>query len=302
MTGAATGSVSLVLPCWNCARFIREALASALAQTYRPLEIVVTDDASDDGTWEIIQEVAAGYGGPHALACHRNAARQGIENLNAAIERARGAFLVVAHGDDVQLPHRVCTLVAAWLRHGVSMVASNAFTIDEEGRDIGFYANPGETFNLDLETIAMTRYPRGCLGAALAFDREVFDRFGPLNHRRSAVSTDHILPFRAALLKGVHYIDEPLLKWRLHPGQRTVKLVIDRDDDLSHRESSHANVIAQHVYMLETLAQTSFAETREGRVLRLALMEIICRRAADWAEARNTLLHRRLRPRWTPVD
>jgi glycosyltransferase involved in cell wall biosynthesis len=137
---APAPAVSLVLPCWNCARFVREALESALAQTYEPLEIVITDDTSDDGTWEIVREVAAGYAAPHALVCHRNAVRQSIENLNAAIERARGAFLVVAHGDDVQLPHRVQTQVAAWRRHGVSMVASNAVTIDEEGRDIGFYA------------------------------------------------------------------------------------------------------------------------------------------------------------------
>ena len=50
-------TVTVGVKCFNNVRYIREALESAFRQTYRPLEIVVCDDCSTDGSWETIREV-----------------------------------------------------------------------------------------------------------------------------------------------------------------------------------------------------------------------------------------------------
>ncbi len=57
---------------YNQARFVREAVESALAQTYSPIEILLSDDCSTDGTFEIIQETVKGYSGPHTVILNRN--------------------------------------------------------------------------------------------------------------------------------------------------------------------------------------------------------------------------------------
>lgn len=53
--------VSFCVKCFNQKRFILEALKGAFAQTYRPLEIVISDDASNDGSWEIITSAVENY-------------------------------------------------------------------------------------------------------------------------------------------------------------------------------------------------------------------------------------------------
>jgi len=89
------------------AKFIRETLESAFAQTYSPLEIVVSDDASTDGSWDLIREAAAAYRGPHQIVLNRNERNLGIgAHLNRCFRMCRGEIIVQADGDDVSLPQR----------------------------------------------------------------------------------------------------------------------------------------------------------------------------------------------------
>ena len=63
--------VTFALFAYNQERFIREAIEGAFAQTYEPLEIILSDDCSADRTFEIIQENAAAYLGPHSVFTYR---------------------------------------------------------------------------------------------------------------------------------------------------------------------------------------------------------------------------------------
>ena len=63
--------------------FVRAAVESALAQTYEPLEIIISDDCSDDETFSIIESVVAEHRGPHQVSCYRNQVNLGlIEHVN----------------------------------------------------------------------------------------------------------------------------------------------------------------------------------------------------------------------------
>ena len=64
--------ITFALFAYNQERFIREAVAGAFSQTYSPLEIILSDDCSSDRTFEIIQEMTAGYEGPHKVILNRN--------------------------------------------------------------------------------------------------------------------------------------------------------------------------------------------------------------------------------------
>ena len=79
--------VTFALCAYNQERFIREAIEGAFAQTYEPLEIILSDDCSSDRTFEIMQEMAAAYAGAARIKLNRNASNLGIAgHVNRLIE------------------------------------------------------------------------------------------------------------------------------------------------------------------------------------------------------------------------
>ena len=118
--------VTFSLLCHNHQRFIREAVRSALAQDYEPLEILISDDHSTDATLDIIQEEIGSYTGPHSIRLIKHSRDVGWENWSRAAGAARGEFVVGAHGDDISCPQRTRCLVEAWRATGASLLSSNA--------------------------------------------------------------------------------------------------------------------------------------------------------------------------------
>ena len=88
--------VSIVVPVFNGAKYLRESLDSILAQTYRSIEVLVMDDASTDETPEII----ASYG-DRVIHVRQRENRGIYGNANDGIERARGEYIAIYHADDL---------------------------------------------------------------------------------------------------------------------------------------------------------------------------------------------------------
>src|SRR5437867_2275570 len=86
---------------FNQERFIEEAVRAAFAQTYSPLEIILSDDCSEDRTFDIMREMAAGYKGPHRVILNRNPKRRSIGgHVNRLVEVSKGELIITAAGDD----------------------------------------------------------------------------------------------------------------------------------------------------------------------------------------------------------
>jgi glycosyltransferase involved in cell wall biosynthesis len=102
--------VSVVIPCYNAAHSIGEAIESALLQTYRHLEIIVVDDGSDDDSPEVIRRFRG------AIRFERGPHRGGGAARNRGLALARGALIQFLDADDVLLPACVSRKVEA-LRH-----------------------------------------------------------------------------------------------------------------------------------------------------------------------------------------
>ena len=208
--------VTFVLYAFNEQRFIREAIDSAFAQDYSPLEIVLSDDGSTDLTFSIMQEMAEAYSGPHQILLNRNLKNIGIgSQINAAVNKTTGRLIVLANGDDVSHANRVSRLVTEWLGSGepVAMaVASSLRQIGEMGEDLGRVMDVHFPFK-DLETAARGRFggPGAC---CLGIDRDVFEAFGPLPN--NLILEDTVLLARSMLLGSIRYIDDPLVDYRVH--------------------------------------------------------------------------------------
>ena len=89
--------VSVLIPCFNARRWIEDTIASVEAQTWRPLEIVVVDDGSTDGSGEWLQ--AQADAGRLRLLRQANAGQTAA--LNAALRAARGAYVQFLDADDL---------------------------------------------------------------------------------------------------------------------------------------------------------------------------------------------------------
>jgi hypothetical protein len=245
------------------------------------------------------------YQGQHQLIINHNEKNLGIGHFNKLMELSSGKLVIIAHGDDLSLPDRVSKIVAAWQATGVSMVTSNATLMDRSGRFIGLAVGQGETPDNSLLALARSGWNPSLWGAVLAWTRDVFDIFGGIDPEKSAVTTDWILPFRAALLNGIHYIDEPLVHIRQHKRQKQRVYISGDDNREIVREYTEANHLIQRLYMLETLYQEESLNLQPRETIiqaRSDLSNCILSNARHWRTLRNQLLNQRLRPHWQAID
>lgn len=204
---------SMLMMSFNQQATIGEAIAGALRQTYSPLEIVISDDASTDATWATIQQAVAGYAGPHRLVLNRNPANLGIgAHLNRLVGLSHGELLFVAAGDDVSLPQRCARVAEAWLAadRRPDLVSSSLVDLDAEGRTHGTIVPTDlSTYRDAADWVAR---PPHVVGAAQAWTRRVYDRFGPLP--AGTVAEDRLMVFRAIVAGGAITLAEPLVQYR----------------------------------------------------------------------------------------
>ena len=110
---AAQPLVSVIVAARNASGLIERSLESILRQTYRELEVVVIDDASDDDTASVVEQAARRDG---RVALWRSASQRGPAMArNLGLARARGAYLAFQDADDVSHPERIERQLAALL-------------------------------------------------------------------------------------------------------------------------------------------------------------------------------------------
>lgn len=205
--------VTMLVLAYQQANTIEDAIRGALAQTHSPLEIVVSDDASTDGTWAAIETAVSGYVGPHRLVLNRNQANLGIgAHIDKMVALSHGELLFIAAGDDISLPERCARVVDAWLAAGrrPDLISTQLVDLDAQGRTHATIAPTDlSTYRNAADWLAR---PPHVVGAAQAWTRRVFDRFGPLP--AGTVAEDWLMVFRAIVGGGAITLPEPLVQYR----------------------------------------------------------------------------------------
>lgn len=198
--------VSIAVMTYCQEKYVRDAVRGLLAQTYEPLEIVISDDCSRDGTWAAIEEEVARYrqaGGLHTrIVLNRNEKNLGIAlHAKKMLSMCRGDILVACGGDDISEPNRVERIVEVWREASepVTCVLSGLVQIDEMGRVIG----TDEKMWIDEENP---------LGAVIAYDRRVVENFPAVTHHDA--HEDAIFVRRARMLGEVVKIPDRLVRYR----------------------------------------------------------------------------------------
>jgi glycosyltransferase involved in cell wall biosynthesis len=208
--------VTLALFAYNQEQFIREAVEGAFAQTYSPLEIILSDDASTDGTVQVIRTMASHYTGPHRLKVRESAFNQGTAlHVQSVFNISSGKLFIVAAGDDISMACRAATLVATWVAAGCpeGAVHSGRETF-RNGRVVARLPAKRSKFTNNL----LVGFARGqwlpAAAPTCAYTRGVFERFGPL--MGDSIIEDMPLFLRVALIGRFIACDAPVVRQRLH--------------------------------------------------------------------------------------
>lgn len=216
-------SITAILLLYDCERFASAAVASVLGQDHRSLDILISDDASTDATFDVAQRQVADYSGPHRVNLVRRSTNSGSKtgHLNGIFPNVDSDVLIFFDGDDVSVSDRATRIGRAFAENPeVHAVYSNMSLIDKEGRPLAGAKVPHPRSGIDTRAWFASVDAYGA-GSTLAIRRSVIDTFGSVDPR---LNEDVVLPFRASLLGEVKYLDLPLVKARRHASSLTADL------------------------------------------------------------------------------
>jgi glycosyltransferase involved in cell wall biosynthesis len=207
--------VSVITNCYNGEKYLRAAIDSVYAQTYRDWELVLWDNGSTDATPEIART------DDERLRYFRNdgATVPLGEARNRAIAMCRGEYIAFLDCDDLWLPERLARGVATLdAQTGCDFVYSNFFHFDDSGRET--LALRGEQPAGHVFEQFLQRYPVGILTVLLR--KRALERLDELFDPSLHISEEYDLFMRLLYGAKAAYIAEPLAKYRIHPGMSTV--------------------------------------------------------------------------------
>lgn len=157
-TAMSNPLVSVVMVVCNVERFLGEAIASVLAQTFREFEFVIVDFGSTDKSKEIVSQYAAT---DHRIRLHEIPNCGLAEARNAGVSRAQGRYVAIMDADDVSLPDRLLREVEFLEKNpNVGVVGGAVAWIDATGSLLGTPRYPRESRSIVRS--GMTSFSRPC--------------------------------------------------------------------------------------------------------------------------------------------
>lgn len=310
MTGSSP-RVSVLMAAHDAERFLRPALESVLRQTMPDLELVVVDDGSSDSTAAIL-----GCVDDSRLVVLRNDRRLGLAaSLNTALEQATGRYVARLDADDVALPHRLERQLERMERGGLGIVGSAILEIDESGRAGALHRMPRSTAAVRWAALFSSPFYH----PTVLVDREWVERHDLRYDTAYAESEDYELWTRLLALTDGGNVTEPLVLYRVHPGQATQRrrdlqrdfqLAVARralaqlapeltgsEEDLAWRFGAHEPIDAKSLdeasaVFVELLSRFE-ARSGRDREVRESAARMLARRALEVPGASSTRLLRR---------
>lgn len=204
--------VSIIIPVYNGSNYLGEAIDSALAQTYKNIEVIVVNDGSDDGGKT--EAIAKSYRDKIRYIYKKNG---GVSTaLNAGILAAEGEYISWLSHDDVYMPNKLEVQIN-YLRNENNPVIlySDYYWIDSRSKILGSYKIQHVSPDNFLYAL-ITSYPIN--GCTTLIPKSCFDTVGLFNEELKTTQ-DYEMWFRLVRKYKLKHIPETLIKSRLHPEQ-----------------------------------------------------------------------------------
>lgn len=208
--------VSVVIPTYNNARYVRAAIESVLAQTFTDIEVIVIDDGSEDNTEDELRPVR------DRIRCIRQENQGAAAARNRGIAEANGEFIAFLDSDDLWLPEKLAGQMDTLAQHPDFPVAhTDSLVIDADAHILKPSANRkrqsrnGMVFEeLFMSSISVI------LTSTVVIHHRCFEEIGVFDPA-FPVFQDYDFFLRLSFRYPVYFIDKPLVKYRLTPRSLT---------------------------------------------------------------------------------
>ncbi|MBE7172777.1 MAG: glycosyltransferase family 2 protein [Williamsia sp.] len=243
--------VSIVVCTYNGERFIEDQLRSLLQQTYQHIEIIVSDDASSDGTVSLLSSYSS-HPKCRVLLHKENVGF--IKNFERGMAVATGTYIALCDQDDSWLPEKIQLLC----QHigDSSGVYCDSELINERGERLGKKIS-------DIKHMYSGTDARGFVitnmvsGHALMIRREVLNRALPLP---SSVFHDEWLTVHATVLNGIRYVDKPLVLYRQH--EKNITQIVMNKRARSRTRNNRWNALLRKLQWISLLGSIQREEDK----------------------------------------
>ena len=223
--GGAPPRVSIIIPSYNHERFVGRAIESALAQTYQDFEIVITDDASTDGSVDILSSYARQ---DPRIKLFLNRFNYETHAVNHCIQHSSGDYIAMLSSDDEFFPAKLERQVDFLDRHPeVAAVFTQARIVDEQNRDLPdsshsyctIFQQPNRSRH---EWLRHFFFEGNCLcHPSVLIRRSVYDTLGVYNPLMGALD-DLDMWVRICLHHEIHVLGDTLVNFRVRDAQANV--------------------------------------------------------------------------------
>jgi glycosyltransferase involved in cell wall biosynthesis len=263
----ANPRVCVVVPILNEARFLRESMDSLMAQEYQPLEVVVYDGGSTDGSLDILRTY------PVEIVVERGLGQMAA--INRGWRRTSAEFVTWWAGDDVYYPGAIRRLAIELQAHpGACLVHGDIDVIDEGGAVIGHVA-PG-----DIQLPELVDFNLNIMVQSTLFRRTSLERSGMLDERRR-LAADWDLYLRLAQYYPTRYVPFTAATRRMHSDSEdsqdvegVLKAVVDvmdcffrRPDLTNDQRKLHKRGVACSRINLASCYSVAGKRSQAGRML-----------------------------------
>ncbi len=266
--------VSIIIPVYNGVNYMREAIDSALNQTYRNCEVIVVNDGSTDET----EEIALSYGDRIRYFAKENG---GVATaLNLGIEKMEGEFFQYLPHDDILHPQKIEKNINAIVESGdeMSIVWSGWNYNYVDGRGLRKFQMPYEYADINKLTNSVFPLLFSVLNSVtVLLNKRYFDITGKFK-TELYTSQDYDMWFRAFIDRRTIYLDEELVDYRSHEQQGT-----QADPEFIQ------NCIALSEYMTSHLSETQI-ENMFGNRYRYLCYMLDYYRKFGWEECYEKVL------------
>lgn len=250
--------ISIITPCLNRARFIREAVESVLAQEYPILEHIVVDGGSTDGTLEILQEyshlrlISEPDGGMY-------------DAINKGLELAQGEVIGLLNSDDLYAPGSLHQVAKAFAQHpqAQAVVGGAEVFLDEGGQRKVVRSNP----TIQPEEFWFRVVEGSPVSNAWFFRRQVFDIVGSFNTTyRYAADREFLI---RATLAGIRPVPIPQVLY-LYRSHRDSATLSNADSRLRERGLFRIKILLEGIRMFESFLENGEIPANVRKHLRRA--------------------------------
>jgi glycosyltransferase involved in cell wall biosynthesis len=289
----STPLVSVAMATYNGAQYITAQLESILNQTYKNLEVIITDDASSDNTIAIIKDFQKKYDG---IKLFSNTINSGVTiTFENSFKNCTGDFIAIADQDDIWELYKIETLLNQL--ENEDAIYSNSLLVDKDGQSLNKEFK--SLMNLQSYYTGGPFLMGNCVpGHTILMQKQFLKSILPFP---STMMFDRWVSFCAAANNGIKYVDMPLVKYRQHESNT---IGVGKSKNKTKRKTK-TELFYQKLYELTDFEKAPIknAATKQllHKMLQLFTRKLSLQRSIFFFKNIDTLLVIKKKPRYRKI-